>query len=298
MSTSLWVMDMVDVLGPLQAVLVDSQGSFSERFSDYMYTTQNNRVVAQTFIFTFECNFDQMLYDALWAFDLKVIAAPLVSLIAGVVMAFFFVGCTGQTGWRLIDGEQALLCNHAQEATFFLSLGTNAIATFLIAYKAWLFRQSFTRAYSLQPIRQSRTLTEKILMLFVESGFIYLCFWIAKSITYFPVSTAIQAEAYFGATVLNSAGNQVVGLYPTIIVAIVARHQTNWDAPVVSLEPLTVDTQSIASDMRFVPHTETLAPSPKTPASVHVRHSVVFETRELESQSFQATTSQEISSMA
>lgn len=52
-------------------------------------------------------------------------------------MAFFFVGCTGQTGWKLINGEQALLCNHVQTVTFFLSLGTNAIATFLIAYKAW-----------------------------------------------------------------------------------------------------------------------------------------------------------------
>lgn len=54
MSTSLWVMDIVDVLGPLQAVLVDSQGSFSERFSDYMYTAQNNRVIAQVIIYTFE----------------------------------------------------------------------------------------------------------------------------------------------------------------------------------------------------------------------------------------------------
>ena len=54
MSTSLWVMDIVDVLGPLQAVLVDSQGSFSERYSDYMYTTQNNRVIAQVIIYTFE----------------------------------------------------------------------------------------------------------------------------------------------------------------------------------------------------------------------------------------------------
>ncbi|KAK0236006.1 hypothetical protein EDD85DRAFT_624628 [Armillaria nabsnona] len=212
-------------------------------------------------------------------------------------MAFFFVGCTGQTGWKLIDGEQALLCNHVQTVTFFLSLGTNAIATFLIAYKAWLLRQSFTRAHSLQHIRKSRTLTEKILMLFVESGFIYLCFWIAKSFTYFPVSTAIQASAYFGATVLNSAGNQVVGLYPTIIIAIVVRHQTNWDAPVVSSEPLTVETQSIASDMRFAPHTESPDTSPKTPASVHVRHSVAFATGQLESQLSQATTSREMSSM-
>lgn len=54
MSTSLWVMDIVDVLGPLQAVLVDSQGSFYERYSDYMYTTQNNRVIAQVIIYTFE----------------------------------------------------------------------------------------------------------------------------------------------------------------------------------------------------------------------------------------------------
>ncbi|PBL03501.1 hypothetical protein ARMGADRAFT_1004235 [Armillaria gallica] len=296
MSTSLWVMDIVDVLGPLQAVLVDSQGSFSERFSDYMYTTQNNRVIAQVIIYTFEVLIGDAVVvwraGALWAFDVKIIVAPLISLTAGVVMAFFFVGCTAQTGWKIINGEQVLLCNHVQTATFFLSLGTNAIATFLIAYKAWLLRQSFTRAYSLQNIRKSRTSTEKILMLFVESGFIYLCFWIAKSFTYFPVSAAIQASAYFGAAVLNSAGNQVVGLYPTIIIAIVVRHQTNWDTPDVSSEPLTVETQSIG----FVPHTETPATSPKTPASVHVRHSVVFATGELETQLSQATTSREISS--
>ncbi|KAK0469665.1 uncharacterized protein EV420DRAFT_1472849 [Desarmillaria tabescens] len=315
MSTSLWAMDIADVLGPIQAVLVDSQGSFSERFSGYIYTEQNNRVVAQTFIYTFELMSGPTQFligdavvvwraGALWAFDIKIIVAPLITLTAGVeingnrpAMFFLFVGCTGHTGWKLIDGEQARLCNHAQAATFFLSLGTNAMATSLIAYKAWLLRQSFARAYSPQRVRRSRTLTEKILMLFVESGFIYLCFWISKSFTYFPLSTAIQASAYFGSAMLNSAGNQVVGLYPTIIIAIVARHQTNWDAPVVSLEPLTVNTGSNVGEMQFVPHTETLATSPKTPASVHVRHSVAFATGELESESSQATTSREISSM-
>ncbi|KAK0204889.1 hypothetical protein DFS33DRAFT_1425650 [Desarmillaria ectypa] len=181
MSTSLWVMDIADVLGPLRAVLADSQGLISFGVAVLI----SDAIVVWP--------------GALWAFDIKIIAAPLVSLTAGV--GYFDNHSTCQKVKDLDRENPNVVCRIRLHLSLLLDI------------------------------------------------------------------------------------EKLHGLYPTIIIAIVARHQTNWDTPFASLGPLTISTQSNASRMQFVPHTEMLATSSKTPTSAHVCHSVVFATRELESES-------------
>jgi len=225
MSTTLFAIDIYDILRPLEVVLVwtDRGESVAERQSTYNLGV-NSRVFAQTVVYTFEFLLGDSVVVwracALWAFDWKVLFAPLLMLTAATVMSFFFVGCIVHNNMDFIFGEPAV-CNHAQFSTFFLSLATNALATGLIAYKAWQHRKIISATH------KKRTQSEKIMLLLIESGLLYFLIWGAKSFTYFPIVS--QGSIHFAAQILNNMGNQIVGLYPTIIIVLVHLQYTVWD---------------------------------------------------------------------
>ncbi|THV00166.1 hypothetical protein K435DRAFT_466453 [Dendrothele bispora CBS 962.96] len=53
----------------------------------------------------------------------------------------------------------------------------NFFATSLIAYKAWSYRVDIKR--NLAKTRRSKSQVEKVLALLVESGLIYMAFWVS-----------------------------------------------------------------------------------------------------------------------
>ncbi|ETW76315.1 hypothetical protein HETIRDRAFT_118682 [Heterobasidion irregulare TC 32-1] len=79
-----------------------------------------------------------------------------------------------------------------------------------------------------------RTRVEKVLVLLVESGVIYFALWVAQIFDFLPI-TSSSAAAGTASTILSSAGNQLVGLYPTIIVVLVHYQRSLWDSPEVTL---------------------------------------------------------------
>ncbi|KAK7677335.1 hypothetical protein QCA50_018515 [Cerrena zonata] len=105
-----------------------------------------------------------------------------------------------------------------------LTMGTNGVATAMIAYKAWKHRRLIKR--SLGP-NARRTLVERILALLIESGFLYLAWWAAMSTTLIQFLTwgfGIQFQQH-----MWYMGNQVVGLYPALIVVLVDFQRSVWD---------------------------------------------------------------------
>ncbi|KAJ6462444.1 hypothetical protein C8R45DRAFT_1178002 [Mycena sanguinolenta] len=74
----------------------------------------------------------------------------------------------------------------------------------------------------------NRESTEKILALFVESGFIYLLLWLTQMIVYFNFTRA--SPWMYVEKILNPLGNQIAGLYPTLIIVIVNFQRTIWDS--------------------------------------------------------------------
>ncbi|KAH7880170.1 uncharacterized protein C8R40DRAFT_1034932, partial [Lentinula edodes] len=177
---------------------------------------------------------------ALWAFDWKIMFSMIIlhlSSLLNVATILYFIGCEGQADWWYIAGTQLKSCNVSQleSAMFLLSFSTNAIATFFIALKAWQRREAFIALpdslLSSGSWKKSCSPAQKIMILFLESGFLYMLFWAACSFTYFPVVMGIKSPAFFMTDIFNQTRYQVVGLYPTAIILLIHRERSSWDTP-------------------------------------------------------------------
>jgi len=90
--------------------------------------------------------------------------------------------------------------------------------------------------------------TERIMSLLVESGFIYCLFWLTQLVIFnkFPVSPA----GSYAFDVLSSFGDQVSGMYPTLIIVIVNFQRTIWDEEAASINIRPRGTTSALSEFR------------------------------------------------
>ncbi|KAF9019990.1 hypothetical protein BDZ89DRAFT_1204237 [Hymenopellis radicata] len=146
---------------------------------------------------------------ALWGMKCKAAALPILSLMANLAMNLYHTGCMARTGWHERDGLEPLKCLQAQKIAYFLSLGINALATLMIAARAWQLRRSLAGT----GVKRRKTdSTQQIPLLF------YLIYWAAKLFAFFPGSTSGEAS-FFAQQVLFSLANVIV----------VNRPRTAWD---------------------------------------------------------------------
>ncbi|KAJ7822516.1 hypothetical protein B0H14DRAFT_2370691, partial [Mycena olivaceomarginata] len=117
----------------------------------------------------------------------------------------------------LPGGEK--ICPWSALVVWALSVATNITCTILIAFKAWYHRKMM-REFNLSA-PHSRTSTERILSLLVESGFIYTLLWVIVCLNFSRASPLMYAYV-----VLSPMGNQIAGMYPTIIIVIVNFRRT------------------------------------------------------------------------
>ncbi|KAH8991860.1 hypothetical protein EDB86DRAFT_3180766 [Lactarius hatsudake] len=97
------------------------------------------------------------------------------------------------------------------------TLGTNLLSTGLIAWKAWLHRITI-RKYLSEGSGSARV--ERVFALLIESGFIYCCPWILYLISAF---NWIPSPGF---PVMNHVLLFVSGLYPTLIIILVAMQKS------------------------------------------------------------------------
>ncbi|KAJ6460330.1 hypothetical protein C8R45DRAFT_1180546 [Mycena sanguinolenta] len=118
------------------------------------------------------------------------------------------------------------------------SVATNVACTVLIGLKARKHRK-ITRQLDLTA-KSHRMSANKILSLLVESGAIYSLLWLTQVIAFIGGDTPRNSPLFYLWTVLRPIGNQMGGLYPTLIIVIVNFRQTIWDD-----EPATVHIDSL-----------------------------------------------------
>ncbi|KAI0314235.1 hypothetical protein OF83DRAFT_1085785 [Amylostereum chailletii] len=123
-------------------------------------------------------------------------------------------------------------------SAFVLSLVLNLWATSLIGCRAWQHRRRIQR-----DLRRSgpRTLVEKTMILFIESGVLYCALWIfvvADEAVEFdfvfrsPAPYMSPGQSRFSSawsTFANGALLQVIGIYPTIVIVLVALEKPHLD---------------------------------------------------------------------
>ncbi|KAJ7664677.1 hypothetical protein DFH06DRAFT_1188336 [Mycena polygramma] len=107
-----------------------------------------------------------------------------------------------------------------------LSALVNVWATAMIAYEAWRCRWAI-RNYLTDT--SARNFAEGIMALFVESGIVYTTLWILKNIIIIP-----QIEPTPYTNYANAVMYQVTGMYPTLIIILVALQKSHLESQFTS----------------------------------------------------------------
>ncbi|KAJ7607552.1 hypothetical protein FB45DRAFT_1040236 [Roridomyces roridus] len=159
----------------------------------------------------------------LWA-----VSAPCILLLMSFIFTIIDITCLTGAGWsdQTSISNGGGVCSHAELLSWAFSLGTNASCTLLIGLKAWQHRRVMK---SLNITGNGRRMSaDKILSLLVESGFIYCLFWLTQLILFFPVSRFTPLIYVY--EMFAGMGDQISGMYPTLIIVIVNLQHTIWDS--------------------------------------------------------------------
>ncbi|KAF7330962.1 hypothetical protein MVEN_02436100 [Mycena venus] len=162
-----------------------------------------------------------------WAVYQRRIAAiliPSILLLASFVFAIIGITCSSYTGSGVLPGAERI-CPSASLIVWSFCVGANTTCTVLIGFKAW---QHHKMMKGLNIIwKSTRMSTEKILLLLVESGFIYLLLWLCQVLAYINLDRTSPWWWVF--SVSGPMGAQIAGMYPTLIIVIINFHRTIWE---------------------------------------------------------------------
>ncbi|KAK7464346.1 hypothetical protein VKT23_006513 [Stygiomarasmius scandens] len=117
---------------------------------------------------------------------------------------------------------------------------TNLISTCLVAFRAWEYRKHVSSAMSQDRQSGDKPIVERVLILLVESGVIYIAYWVIS------MMSALALMGPLGNGILECVLPQIAGIYLTIIILLVAFQKSSRSA---------VPTPEVATDinnsMRF-----------------------------------------------
>ncbi|KAJ7735965.1 hypothetical protein B0H16DRAFT_1574911 [Mycena metata] len=162
------------------------------------------------------------------------VAIPCLMLLMSFIFAVIDITCLTGAGWSVqsaIAGGGPV-CAQAELISWAFSFATNGTCTILIGFRAWQHRQSM-KALNIvgNPRRMS---TDKVLSILVESGFVYCLFWATQYILFVDVSR--HTPLIYAYELFSGMGDQISGMYPTLIICIVNFHQTIWEDPSATVE--------------------------------------------------------------
>ncbi|KAF8191016.1 hypothetical protein K438DRAFT_1970763 [Mycena galopus ATCC 62051] len=150
------------------------------------------------------------------------IVLPCTLLLASLVFCLIDITCFATDG--PLPGA-AVICPLASRTAWAFSVATNIVCTVTIGFKAWEHRK-MTRELNL-PGKSRGLSAQNILTLLVESGFIYSFLLLSQVIAY--IHLLRSSPAMYLWNVLEPMGNQITGMYPTLIIVIVNFRRTIWD---------------------------------------------------------------------
>ncbi|KAJ7224712.1 hypothetical protein GGX14DRAFT_426551 [Mycena pura] len=136
------------------------------------------------------------------------------------------------------------------------SLATNVACTILIGYRAWQHRRTMK---SLDIVERRRGISaDKVLSILVESGLIYCFLWLTQIYNFLKFGPTSRNNAgIYIYWLIDGIGNQISGMYPTLIIVIVNFKQTIWETDIVSTIQFAGQSKSRNSDVRLDSGVET-----------------------------------------
>ncbi|KAF7348021.1 hypothetical protein MSAN_01754500 [Mycena sanguinolenta] len=153
------------------------------------------------------------------------ILLPCVLLLISFVFGLMDIVCNSNLGRATPLPGATTVCPQADLIGWAFSVATNVTCTILIGFQAWRHRKILRLLNA--PGKSRRMSSEKVLSLLVESGAIYSLLWLTQVISYLDIP--LTSPALFAWAVLKGMGNQLSGLYPTLIIVIVNFRRTIWE---------------------------------------------------------------------
>ncbi|KAJ6554372.1 hypothetical protein B0H19DRAFT_1262745 [Mycena capillaripes] len=192
---------------------------------------------------------------------LWVVSIPCIMLLMSFIFSVVDITCLTGAGWsdQSAIASGGVVCAHAELMAWAFSFVTNATCTILIGYKAWHHRRSMK---ALNIVGNPRRLSaDKMLSILVESGFIYCLFWLTQYILFVDIDR--EKPIIYAYELFAGMGDQISGMYPTLIIVIVNLHQTIWEPPSTSIElgntrDVVTTVQWAHGSKRSAPTTDTL----------------------------------------
>jgi len=235
-STVFLCFDVADLLKRMEIVFVENSNPYNLQIK----LDDANRKIAPLFrteiiLFIFMLSLgDSIVVWRTWAICVgrrKWVFLPIATLIGSAISAIFELGCDMKTNWIIVDLTPsaapvgAVLCQRADKTSFSLSYVTNIICTCLIAFQTWEHRKLMSNYLG---SARRRTQVEKILVLIVESGFVYILLYTTQAIPMYGLR--LSHTGLLVCNVFNAIIQQTIGIYPTLIIVLVKMQKSLWDA--------------------------------------------------------------------
>ncbi|KAF7300307.1 hypothetical protein HMN09_00914000 [Mycena chlorophos] len=158
------------------------------------------------------------------------VAVPITLILLCLGFAITDLICLTSAGFssETTISSGGAVCANAELIAWSLSLGTNAVCTGLIWVKAWGHRRIMRAAGSTRADRHGSSgfTVDRTLSLLVESGFVYCLIWLTQIVLFVPTNYGTAGIYFF--FVLGGLGDQLSGMYPTLIILVVNFKRSLW----------------------------------------------------------------------
>ncbi|KIY66198.1 hypothetical protein CYLTODRAFT_355393 [Cylindrobasidium torrendii FP15055 ss-10] len=147
----------------------------------------------------------------------RLVYIPITFLLATFAYAIVSIQCLGQDLAYIkstTNGTKA--CSWGPAISWAISMLTNITSTALIALKAWYALRVREHIFSGPKVKEEKGV--KVLLLLIESGFIYSLCWLTQLVVFFDFTERESANILW--TICNVFGDQISGLYPTAIIVL------------------------------------------------------------------------------
>lgn len=224
MAVVLWVLDVVNFIAEATETLINDLDTPINVKLANAKSAIFGRLVVTDLLYAYMCLLgDSVIIWRVYAFwgqgaQRWVLILPWAMLGGSTISSVLLTYCAARLGTEIVDGsfQKPLFCKGVQTASYSMGFATTTVATILIAIKTWEYRRT------IKPMVNSAgrmTQVEKVMTLLVESGVLYLLFFLVQVIGNIPGVEAKNASS-FAFLVYSYSTSVIVGLYPTIVVVL------------------------------------------------------------------------------
>ncbi|KAI0324669.1 hypothetical protein GY45DRAFT_1375361 [Cubamyces sp. BRFM 1775] len=231
LALALWIIDIHNLVTIIQMTLLStSTAPLSDVYSRAVRKTLRLASVEDVVYSYMTILGDTIIIWRVYAFwsrgkEKLVLIVPIAFLFGSISTSMMLSYCAARLGADITLGtyQHPAFCRNIQTASYLTTLTTTGVATILIGYKAWAYRKLHLGAFGTTS-RHTQTRTQKIMLLLLESGVIYMCVFAVQVIMSVPsVNNGIEKQPALALalTIYQYCLSLIVGIYPTIIVVLV-----------------------------------------------------------------------------